>query len=186
VEFFRKLNDLLAKHSHALADINNTSDSVKARRRNDHGLNATPQPCNFFALRLLAKRSTGRREIVFLNTRADTCTRRYVPRDRKNHFNTRVWWAKRDCTELWDCARWVGAGGKFSNKQLARSAARIWTLTRTSGEADVIIPTFRVNADLQNVFVQESKSRFWPCCVQQTWMILANTGLFNPLAFHNA
>jgi len=71
VDFFRKLNDLLAKHSYALADFNNTSDSVKARRRNDHSLNATPQPCNFFALRLLAKQSTGRREMVFLKT---TCS----------------------------------------------------------------------------------------------------------------
>jgi len=41
---------------------------VTAKRRNDHSLDASPQPCNFFALRLLAKRSTGRREMVFLKT----------------------------------------------------------------------------------------------------------------------
>jgi len=55
VDFFRKLNDLLAKHSYALADFNNTSDSVTDKRRNDHSLDATPQTCYFFALRLLAK-----------------------------------------------------------------------------------------------------------------------------------
>ena len=41
---------------------------MTAKRRNDHSLDASPQPCNFFALRLLAKRSTGRREMVFLKT----------------------------------------------------------------------------------------------------------------------